>query len=71
MKENQSLYTKEPDGTIQHWYLYAWYGNRIAVATRKNAKLRDYKRYYDMNEIGVKIFLTRKEAHEQQLHFQP
>lgn len=62
MKENQSLYTKEKDGTIQKWYLWGWVGNRICVSTVKNAKLKDYKRYYDMNEIGVKIFLSRKEA---------
>lgn len=52
------------DGTIQKWYLWGWVGNRIAVSTVKNAKLKDYKRYYDMNEIGEKIFLTRTEANE-------
>lgn len=62
MTENQALYTKETDGTIQKWYLWGWVGNRICVSTVKNAKLHNYKRYYDMNEIGVTIFLSRKEA---------
>lgn len=65
MKENQTLYTKNKDGTIQKWYLWGWVGNRIAVAAVKNAKLKDYKKYFDMNEIGEKIFLTRKEAKEE------
>lgn len=64
MNNNQTLYTKEKDGTIQKWYLWGWVGNRIAVSTVKNAKLKDYKRYYDMNDIGKKIFLTRTEANE-------
>lgn len=64
MNKNQTLYTKEKDGTIQKWYLWGWVGNRIAVSTVKNAKLKDYKRYYDMSDIGEKIFLTRKEANE-------
>lgn len=64
MNNNQTLYTKEKDGTIQKWYLWGWVGNRIAVSTVKNAKLKDYKQYYDMNEIGEKIFLTRTEANE-------
>lgn len=60
--KNCPLYTKEHDGTIQRWYLFAWYGPRFAVATVKNAKMSDYKRYYHMNEVGERIFLTRKEA---------
>lgn len=62
MQDNQSFYTKEKDGTIQHWYLFSRYGEEFAVSPRKNAKLSDYKRYYSMQDIGVKIFLTRKEA---------
>lgn len=61
---NKTLYTKEKDGTIQKWYLWAWADNQIAVSTVKNAKLKDYKRYYDMNDIGKKIFWTRTEANE-------
>lgn len=61
MKDNQALYTKEPDGTIQTWYVWGWVGNRFAVAPRKNAKLRDYKRYYTADQLGKDIFLTRKD----------
>lgn len=39
----------------------------ICVSTVKNAKLKDYKRYYDMNEIGKKIFLSRKEAKDSEI----
>lgn len=34
----------------------------FAVATVKNAKLRDFKKYYRMSDIGKTIFFTRKEA---------
>ena len=62
MDRNDRLYTKEPDGSVTVWYVFGWYGPRFAVSTVKNAKLKDYKRYYHMNEIGVRIFFTRKEA---------
>lgn len=62
MGENKKLYTHEPDGTISTWYLCAWYGQRFSVSPKKNAKLRDHKRFYHMNEIGDRIFTTRKEA---------
>ena len=61
IKKNQALYTKEKDGTIQKWYLWAWIGNQICVSSERNLRAA-YKRYYDMNEIGESIFLTRKEA---------
>lgn len=64
MKNDQTLYTKEKDGTIQKWYLWGRAGNQIAVSTVKNAKLKDYKRYYYMDDIGEKIFLSRTEANE-------
>ena len=57
-----ALYTKEADGTIQRWYIFGWYGDSFSVSTRKNAKLRDFKRYFKESDIGVKIFLSRKEA---------
>ena len=56
------LYTKEHDGTVQRWYLFGWYGDTFSVAPRKNAKLRDYKRYYSAADIGQTIYKTRKEA---------
>lgn len=62
--KNCRLYTKEPDGTIQRWYLWSWYGPRFAVATIRNAKLKDYKRYYHMDDVGKTIFLSRKEARQ-------
>lgn len=60
--QNCPLYTKEHDGTIQKWYLFAWYGPRFSVSTVKNAKLHHYKRYYHMDDIGKTIFTSRKEA---------
>lgn len=65
--KTKTLYTKEKDGTIQKWYLWGWVGNRIVVSTIKNAKLKDYKRYYDINEIGKKIFWTKIEAKEMEV----
>ena len=64
MDINHRLYTKESDGTISRWYLFAWYGPDFAVSPVRNAKLRDYKRYYNMNDVGKTIFLSRKEAKE-------
>ena len=64
MTTNDRLYTLEPDGTIARWYVFGWYGPRFAVSPVRNAKLRDFKRYYHMNEVGKKIFFTRKEAKE-------
>lgn len=64
MDVNDRLYTKEKDGTIAKWYLYAWYGNRFAVSPVRNAKLKDYKRYFGMDDVGKLIFLTRKDAKE-------
>lgn len=62
MDRNDRLYTKEPDGTIARWYVFGWYGPRFAVSPVRNAKLRDYKRYYHMDDVGKTIFFTRKEA---------
>lgn len=62
MDKNTRLYTKEADGTIARWYLFAWYGPRFAVSAVRNAKFSDYKRYYHMNDVQKTIFLTRKEA---------
>ena len=59
---NCPVYTREPDGTDQKWYLYGWYGPNFAVSPVRNAKLRDYKRYYNTNDVGKKVFLTRGEA---------
>ena len=56
------LYTKERDGTVQRWYLDSWHGDWFSVATKKNAKLCDYKRYYPAAEVGQSIYKTRKEA---------
>ncbi len=64
MDTNDRLYTKEADGTIARWYVFGWYGPNFVVSPVRNAKLRDYKRYYHMNDIGESIFLTRKEAKE-------
>ncbi len=62
MNINDKLYTKEPDGTVARWYVFGWYGPRFAVSPVKNAKLKDYKRYYGMEDIGKAIFMSRKEA---------
>ena len=62
MDRNDCLYTKEPDGSVSTWYVFGWYGPHFAVSTVKNAKLKDYKRYYHMDEVGSRIFVTRKEA---------
>ena len=64
MDTNDRLYTKEPDGTIARWYVCGWYGLDFAVSPVRNAKLRDYKRYYHMDDVGKTIFVTRKEAKE-------
>lgn len=64
MDKNDSLYTVENDGTITRWYVWGWVGRNIAVSTVKNAKLKDYKKYYELEDIGKTIFLTRKEAKE-------
>ena len=60
--KNFPLYTKEPDGTIQKWYLFSWHGPRFSVSTVKNAKFHHYKRYFHMDDVGKTIFLSRKEA---------
>lgn len=62
MKKNDRLYTKEADGTIQTWYFDRGYGNQFSVATVRNAKLRDYKRYFDYDDVGQLIFLSRIDA---------
>ena len=62
MDRNDRLYTKEADGTITRWYVDAWQGPRFSVSTIRNAKYRDFKRYYHMEDIGKTIFFTRKEA---------
>lgn len=60
--KNCPLYTKESDGTIQKWFLFGWYGPNFAVAAAKNAGLSAYKRYYNMNDVGKTIFITRRQA---------
>lgn len=62
MTYNDKLYTKELDGSVSTWYVFAWYGPRFSVSSVRNAKLKDYKRYYHIDDIGEKIFFTRKEA---------
>ena len=64
MDYNDKLYTLELDGTVQKWYVFSWYGPLIAVSNVRNAKLKDYKKYYHMNDVGKTIFLSRKEAKE-------
>ena len=64
MFKNDTLYTNEKDGTIQKWYLSAWIGNQFSASTVKNAKLKDYHKYFNIDDIGKIIFLTRKEARE-------
>lgn len=64
MDYNDRLYTLELDGTIQKWYVVARYGPQFSVSSVRNAKLRDYKRFYDMNDVGKSIFFSRKEAKE-------
>ena len=64
MNTNDRLYTRESDGGITRWYVFGWYGPRFAVSPVRNAKLKDYKRYYHMDDIGKTIFFTRKEARE-------
>lgn len=64
MDTNDRLYTRESDGEIVRWYVFGWYGPRFAVSPVRNAKLKDYKRYYHMDDIGKTIFFTRKEARE-------
>lgn len=64
MNRNDTLYTKEKDGTIQKWYFSAWSENQFSVSTVKNAKFKDYKKYFNIDDIGKIIFLTRKEARE-------
>ena len=64
MNCDDKLYTLELDGTIQKWYVDAHYGSDFSVSTVRNPKLKDYKRYYHMDDIGKKIFFTRKEANE-------
>lgn len=62
MDINDRLYTKQKDGTIQRWYVSGWYGPRFSVSAVRNAKLHDFKKYYHMDDVGKKIFFTRKEA---------
>ena len=59
---DQVFFSREADGTIAKWYVFAWYGSRFAVSPIRNAKLRDYKRYYGMEDIGKTLFSTRREA---------
>lgn len=67
MNVNDRLYTKEMDGTFAKWYVYAFYGSQFAVSAVKNAKLKDLKKYYNMDDIGKKIFLSRKDAEQSML----
>lgn len=62
MEQGDQMYTKELDGSIQKWYVWAWYDTRFAVTTIRNAGRSAYKRYYHMDDIGKTIFCTRKEA---------
>ena len=62
IKINDPLYTKEPDGMIQKWYVWAKRGERSAVAPVRNARLSAYKAYFFMNDLGRCIYRTRREA---------
>lgn len=64
VKSGDVLYTKEGDGTIQKWYVWAKSYNalKFIVAATKNAGFSAYKKYYSLSDIGVRIFRTRKEA---------
>ena len=62
MDSGDRLYTKEADGTIQKWYVQAWVGPMFSVSTIKNAKLKDFRKYYHMDDLGKTIFFTRREA---------
>ncbi len=64
MDHNDTLYTLELDGTIQKWYVVARYGQQFSVSGVRNAKLRNYKRFYHMDDVGKSIFFSRKEAKE-------
>ena len=64
MHTNDTLYTLELDGTIQKWYVFACFRQQFTVSGVRNAKLKDYKRYYHMDDVGKTIFLSRKEAKE-------
>ena len=62
MNYDQVFYSVENDGTIAKWYVTAWFGSRFAVTPRKNGKLWDYHRYYDMADVGKTVFATRQDA---------
>ena len=59
---NCPVYTREADGTIQKWYVCGWHGPRFSVSPVKNAKFRDYKKYFHMDDVGKTVFLKRQEA---------
>jgi hypothetical protein len=62
LKVNDTLYTKEPDGLIQKWYVWSMRGDRFAVASTRNARLSAYKAYFSLADIGRIIYRTRQEA---------
>ena len=64
LEENQRLYTKQLDGTIAVWFVFSQRGDDFCVSPRRNAKRRDYRKYFTIADIGKTIFLTRKEARE-------
>jgi len=64
MQENDRLYTKEPDGTVELWYFWAYSGPRFAVAKTRNANRAAYKRYYHMDDVGKTIFTSREDANK-------
>lgn len=62
LRINDPMYTKEPDGMIQKWYVWAIRGDRFAVAPVRNARLSAYKAYFFLSDIGRIIYRTRREA---------
>ena len=59
---NDPLYTKEPDGLVQKWFVWSVCGERFAVAPVRNARLSAYKAYFSLADIGRCIYRTRREA---------
>ena len=62
LQENTSLYTKEIDGTVEHWFVYSLCGFDFAVTRTRNAKRSAYRRYYSIDDIGKTIFQSRTDA---------
>lgn len=62
MDKGDKIYSIEQDGTIQKWYVCGWVGFMIGAALTPNPKMRDYTRYFDMNDYGKAFFKSRKDA---------